>query len=281
MKIIRMLLLSLSVFITFTGTTQPPQTPMINYAYQGFYRNPEATNTINHNLIVSQFISPRVMKPQHPNKAEPITIMFIGNWLDITDEIIVTGPNTPSGRGVNFSEIKEIRYGYGYSASKEGMNSLHIEYTGPYIIAKFFVASDAAIGTHVIKLRRPRLGPGKDEAVFYIEVYDAVRIHQIRFSRSLLDSGRLNAAGLVTITGQNLDRITSIGNCNGMLENISNFTKSANTITVTATLAKKGIIDYETLMNSVLPRGLKNAEYPKQFLYNVSGKVDPVHLTIW
>ena len=86
---------------------------------------------------------------------------------------------------------------------------------------------------------------------------------------------------MITISGQNLDRISSIGNCNGLFENVNNFTKSANTITVNATLAKKGIIDYETLMNSVLPRGLKNTEYPIQFTHDELGKVDPVHLTIW
>ena len=52
------------------------------------------------------------MKPQHPNKAEPITIMFMGDWLDIVDEIVVTGLVSSSGRGVNFTKIKEKRNGY-------------------------------------------------------------------------------------------------------------------------------------------------------------------------
>jgi len=278
-KIIAILLIA-NIALHNNILAQTPATPMINWATQFFLDRVDHSYYPVYNLVISQFISPRVFKPSHPASAEIIRIMFMGNWLDITDEVKVTAPNSSVGMGVNFSRIIEKKNSY--TVFPPGTLPLHGGYSGPYIIVEFFIASDAVAGTHTVRLRRPRLGAGKDEAVFYIEVYDAVRIHKIRFSRNLFQSGALNATGLITITGNNLNRISSIGNCNGMLASISNFTKTDNVITFNARLAKKGNLDYNALMSSVLPARLKNNEYPSQNFDGAGFNTDktPLYLTI-
>lgn len=258
------LLALLICFIYTTGKSQVPESPIINYAYQLFKQN--GTLISRNVLVISQNISPRVMKPGHPNATEEVHIMYIGNWLDITNEVKVFGPNSTIPKGVTaLSNFSKGNNGVGSPITGEVINN----YKGPYVTVKFLIASDAAVGTHTVKLRRPRIGLGYDETIFYIEVYDVVRIHSIRFANELLRTGKKNQRGKITISGQNLNSITSIGNCNGKLSNIADFQKSANQITFTATLAQIGRIDYADLMNSVTPHGLINAEYPRQIPHEI------------
>lgn len=243
-----------------SNNAQTPQSPIINWAMQ--YFSPSTGSDVRHNLVISQGISPRVFKPYHPSGSEKVTIMFIGHWLDITDEVVVTAPGVSGPRGIVASSISG---GNRFFDSRFVPNSVFRSYNGAYTMVDFVVSSDAAIGTHTVRLKRPRLGPGKDEAVFYIEVYDAVRIRSIRYSNNLSTRVSMGNRGKVIIDGDNLDRIDSIGSVNGMLTNIINFTKTPTRITFTATFSKKGYLGYAALMNSVYPARLKNIEYPTQF----------------
>jgi hypothetical protein len=253
-------LLSLAfIFLSIALKAQTPQTPIINYATQYFPSIANNGNTNQYRLVISQNISPRVFKALHPSSSEIVKIMFIGNWLDITDEVVVTGPGVNSPRGVTAG----IPRGGNKRVISTGLNAIYPDYTGAYTIVEFNVASDATVGTHTVRLRRPRFGVGKDETVFYIEVYDAIRIHSIRFSNGGA-TAQYNTSGFISIKGDNLDRITSIGNCGGLLSNISNFQKTNKLITFNATLVRRDILNYEILMNSVTPSNLKNVEYPTQ-----------------
>ncbi len=250
--------------ICSTVKSQVPESPIINYAYQHFKQN--GTYVSRNILVISQNISPRVMKPGHPNATEEVSIMYVGNWLDITSEVKVTGPNAAIPKGVTaLSNFKKGNNGVGGPVTGEVIS----DYKGPYVTVSFLVASDAAVGTHTVSLRRPRLGLGYDETIFYIEVYDVVRVHSIRFSNSLSRTGKKTQRGKITISGQNLNRITAIGNCGGKLSNITNLQKSDNQITFTATLAQTGRIDYADLMNSATPQGLINVEYPRQIAHEI------------
>lgn len=255
MKMKQHLLWLIFLISSLWAKAQAPQTPVVNWAVQYFQ------NMIPYELVRSQNISPRVMKPAHPSPSEKIVIEFIGNWLDITDEVIVTGPGVSSSRGVTAGSIR----GANGQSRSNAISPVIRYYNGPYVRVEFFLASDAALGTHTVRLRRPRLGMGKDEAVFYIEVYDVVRIHDISMGNH--ETVNKGYRATVRIKGSNLDRITSIGDCNGMFSNITNFQKSATEISFAATAIKSGILDYTTLMNSVLPINLKNAEYPRQMQY--------------
>ena len=239
---------------------QTPQTPVINWATQKIGNN-------ELRLAVSQSISPRVFRAAHPNNTEKVQIMFLGNWLDITDEVVVTGPGVSSPRGVTAGSVSGGNKRY----DSPWPGAVYKGYTGAYTIVDFWIASDAAVGTHTVKLRRPRLGLGKDETVFYIEVYDAVRIRSIRYkttfnspSEAARSQVRLNATGTLIISGDNLNKIDSIGTANGMLSNVRILSKTSSQITASATFSKIGYLDYATLMNAVFPANLKNAEYPLQ-----------------
>jgi hypothetical protein len=274
MKNIKFLLVAFVCLICTAGKSQVPQSPIINFAMQVFKQNGEFI--YSKQLIVSQNISPRVMKPGHPNATEKVRIMFIGNWLDITNEVKVFGPGSSSSKGVTaLSDFRKGNNGIGNAVKGEVINN----YKGPYLEVNFLIASDAAVGTHRVSLRRPRLGLGYDETIFYIEVYDVVRIHSIKFSNDLLSTGKKNQRGKITIFGQNLNRITSLGNCGGKLSNITDFQKSDNKITCIATLANTGKIDYAEIMNSVTPGGLIHSEYPSVYAVQFTRETQP-HLTI-
>jgi hypothetical protein len=254
------LLSLLFLLSSIIGNAQTPQTPMINWAVQDF---PDVVNNGKPNtyrLSVSQGISPRVIRPVRAGTTEKVRIMFLGNWLDFTDEVVITGPGVSSPRGVSAGRPNG---GNGPKITSADYKPIFQNYLGVYTAVEFYVSSDAAVGTHTVRLRRPRLGGGKDEAVFYIEVYNLPRIKTIRMDpdRSQANVGN---AGFIFITGENLSGITSIGNCNGLLRDIANFTNNGTRISFSAKLAKAGILDPYTILNSVTPANYRYAEYPEQ-----------------
>ncbi|MGB3006029.1 MAG: hypothetical protein WBC06_05955 [Chitinophagaceae bacterium] len=248
------------------GVSQTPDGPLINSASQVFLENGNFHS--ERFLAVSQYISPRVIRPGAGNLAEKVIVMYIGHWLDITDEVVVTAPNSNVTSGVTFSRILEKKNGPCNTIYTNHASVLP-NYNGAHVVVEFMVTKDAAIGTHTVKLRRPRAGFGKDESIpFYLEVMNEERIHTIKFRKDGDDifksSARKNETGVVSISGQNLgsirlDRNINRLNENGFFSNISDPYVSDNYITFRATLIKTGNIGYDQIM----PANLKNAEYPK------------------
>lgn len=203
------------------GVSQTPDGPLINSASQVFLENGNFHS--ERFLAVSQYISPRVIRPGAGNLAEKVIVMYIGHWLDITDEVVVTAPNSNVTSGVTFSRILEKKNGPCNTIYTNHASVLP-NYNGAHVVVEFMVTKDAAIGTHTVKLRRPRAGFGKDESIpFYLEVMNEERIHTIKFRKDGDDifksSARKNETGVVSISGQNLGSIRLDRNINRLNEN--------------------------------------------------------------
>lgn len=255
-------LVALQCLCSSLGMAQTPGSrPFINVATQTFLKENQEYGT--YKVFSDQNLSPRILKPT--GNPEKIRVMYIGHWLDITDEVRVSG-----GGGVSFSGIIARGHNDQWRPSININNGtfapVFSNYNGVYCIVEFTISSSAAVGTHTVKLLRPRLGQGKDEAEFYLEVRDFVRIYEIDFKGSddanFQNNGRQNERGRVRIQGQNLDQITNVGNGGGFFSDVSNVAISDKTIAFDATLARTGTVDVSRLMSSVSPRGLITSEYP-------------------
>ena len=252
------------IFISTFLAAQTPQTPIINWAIQEFPSPSTATTNNNYQLKVSQNISPRVIRPVKAGATEKVKIMFLGNWLDLTDEVVITGPGVTSPRGVTAGSITKANGLYLLNGAAKPIIQ---NYIGVYAIVEFYVTNDAAEGTHTVRLRRPRLGPGKDETVFYIEVYKLPRIHRIKIEvGSVAESSQANIGRVAyfTIDGENLRQMQTIGTCNGLIEILNTPSISDTKIKFQARCKKAGILDALTILTTSFPANYKYAEYPEQ-----------------
>lgn len=235
------------------GESQTPASPVINYAHQQFEEagHPHSTRK----LSVAQGISPRVCKPGPGQSSEKIEIMFKGHWLDFTRKVQISNP------GINFSQFVE----QGNKDWGVAFSEMYPPYNGPAVVVEFELTNSAMVGTYGIHLRRPNALGGWDENVFYIEVMDVVRIHDIKFKKSgeavFRSSGREGETGEVIIQGQNLDRITGF-TATGPFRNVAVISRTPLRMNLAVTLGPKGIVGYNAFMSMALPGGLKNIEYP-------------------
>lgn len=257
MKAIKLCWLLIAVQFTSTVFAQTPAGRKIHLAYQSF------SGCFNEERLLTsdQDISPRVLRAS--NNPEKIVIMFLGPWIDITDEVSV------SGTGVSFNRF--VRKANNSEGPKDFSQFFAITpplYNGAYCTVEFLITDNASFGTHTVKLKRPRFGPGKDETEFYIEVIDAVRIDCIKFvdngesiARNIATEGE---SGTVQIAGKNLRKITGINSSNSWFSNISNVSILPNLITFRATIRRNGEFGYTELMSIINNSpGASHPQYPK------------------
>lgn len=258
MKKIISVILSMAIFANCFAQT--PQAKLINYATQTFIIG--NGSTLIKNLFVDQDISPRVLKPGPGGATENIEVMFLGHWLDITDEVTI------SGTGVNLRDNDgNIVKGNGRRTSNE---SKFPNYDGTYCIVQFTVDANASVGTHTVRLKRRGglLGNERHFTEFYLEVTDMVRLHTLKFQKEGTNAATTFAnsgdRGTVIVTGYNLNRINGIADSK-FFDNPVITSKTAAELRFTTTLGSEGDAGYQDFMSNV--RGetigdLKNSQYP-------------------
>ena len=266
MKAFPYFLILISLHVCYAQT--PEGRPIVYTAEQNFLKGSNSIGTFD--VFADQNLSPRILKPT--GNTEKIRVMYVGHWLDITDEVTVSG-----GGGVSFDRIvaKGNNDQWKSYMTSGGLVAFHGFNWGVYCIVDFTINNSAAVGTHTVKLRRPRIGLGKDEAEFYLEVRDYVRVYEIDFRPSnqadFIHNPTENQRGRVRIQGQNLDQITNVGNADGFFSNVSNVSIGDKSIGFDATLARSGTLYLRHFMGSVTPRGLLvDREYPISFPTNLS-----------